>query len=356
MLPIINKFQSKFHQKYKRYEIQDHNLLYLFLEISKRCNLNCLHCGSDCKSGINSPELTTESWFKIIEYISKNYSKELAFIITGGEPTLHPDLIKIGNKIKESENRWGMVTNGMSLSANLLSELTDANLYSITISLDGLEKSHNKLRDNNKSFKKVIDSLDLIGKSNIKFKDVVTCVYPDNLNELDEIAKILIAKKIAYWRLFRIFPSGRAFNNPVTQLTFEQTQNMLNWIKTNKKRYKKVGLNINLSCEGWLPLEIDKKVRDFPFFCRSGVNFASILSDGTITGCSNNHESFYRGNILNDNFSYIWENEFDIFRNRNWIKNTVCQKCEYCKFCSGGSIHLWELNENKPKFCYVKDL
>jgi len=198
--------------------------------------------------------------------------------------------------------------------------------------------------------------MDAIANSNLKYKDAVTCVYPDNIDELNEIAEILIAKKFTSWRLFRIFPSGRAFENDELQLTFKQTHEMINWIAENKTRYKKLGLTINLSCEGWLPFETDSKVRDGYFFCRAGINIASILSDGNITGCTNNHESFYTGNILTDDFNTVWNNNFDNFRKRNWIDKTVCKSCEHIKACDGGSIHLWELGQEKPKFCYAKNL
>jgi len=181
-------------------------------------------------------------------------------------------------------------------------------------------------------------------------------VYPDNLHELDKIAELLIEKGMQSWRLFRIFPSGRADNNENVLLSFEQTQEMINWIAKNKNSLQKKGLTLNLSCEGWLPYSIDKTVRDAPFFCRAGINMASILSDGTITGCSNNHPEFYEGNILKDNFESLWEFGFQKFRKRSWLSDTVCAECKHVSFCQGGSIHLWNPKNDRPNFCYVKDI
>jgi len=336
-LKLKPQIKQKLHAYYKSLEINDHKLSYLFLEITRKCNLNCLHCGSDCKADINFPELTTDSWFKIIDYIEETYSKSVAFILTGGEPLIHPDIFKIGNYIKTKGMRWGMVTNGIILNEIRLAELINAGIYSITLSLDGLEESHN-------------------GNANIHFKDVVTCVSPKNLNELAKIADYLIENKIKNWRLFRIFPSGRAKNNKDLNLSFEQTQEMLQFIIKNKKAYRKKGLNVELSCEGWVPMQTDLKVRDHPFFCRAGINIASVLSDGTITGCTNNDESFHVGNILKDNFSNLWENHFDIFRKREWLTDTNCKSCKHIKQCNGSSIHLWEMGDKKPKFCYAIDL
>ncbi|HBS86658.1 MAG: hypothetical protein A2W91_11570 [Bacteroidetes bacterium GWF2_38_335] len=351
-----DSLRSSLHNYYKKLEEKSHLLNYLFLEITRKCNLNCLHCGSDCKNDAQAPELTTESWFKIIDYIKEAFSEKVSFIITGGEPLMHPDLYKIGSHISKNNMKWGMVTNGMTLDQNAMESLIKSGINSITISVDGNETAHNKLRNSPAAFKKMSLALDYIADSGLEYRDAVTCVYPGNLNQLDEIAEFLIVKKMPAWRLFRIFPSGRAHENDEILLSFEQTQELVDWIKTNKKKYAKKGLKINLSCEGWMPFNIDKQVRDNPFFCRAGINFASILCDGTITGCSNNHHTFYQGNILTDNMNSVWEHKFEDFRKREWLKNTVCNDCKEVKNCKGGSIHLWDLERDRPNFCYYRDL
>ncbi|OQY05761.1 MAG: hypothetical protein B6I20_00600 [Bacteroidetes bacterium 4572_117] len=350
------KIKQSLHSFYKSIEIKEHKLSYLFIEITQKCNLDCLHCGSDCKAEVNHPELTTDSWFKIIDYFEQTYSKSVAFVLTGGEPLMHPDIYKIGRYIKEKGMRWAMVTNGIILNERRLTKLIDSGIYSITLSLDGLKETHNWLRNNKNAFDRANIAMSLLANSNIAFKDIVTCVSPKNLHELPDIANLLIENKIKEWRLFRIFPSGRAKNNKELNLTFEQTQEMLQFIIKSKKAFMAKGLNINLSCEGWLPMQTDLKVRDQPFFCRAGVSIASILSDGTITGCTNNHEGFHVGNILKDNFSVVWENRFDIFRKREWLAKTDCKNCKHFKQCNGSSIHLWEMGDKKPKFCYEVDL
>jgi len=352
---MINFAKKAAFQLYKNMEIKDHPLLYLFLEITRKCNLNCLHCGSDCKSESSASELTTGSWKKIISYVKDNFGTNVSLIITGGEPLLHPDLEKIGKHISSLGMKWGMVTNGMALSKTKLEKLLDAGLTSITVSLDGMEESHNLLRNHKNSYKTVYSALKMLGSSDIEIKDVVTCVHPSNLEELDSVAKNLIEAGIHDWRLFRIFPNGRAKDSNLL-LTYDETWKMLQWIKERKPHYKKKGLNINYSCEGYLPFKEDRAVRDFPFFCRAGVNFASILCDGTITGCSNNHSGFTQGNILKDDFREVWEKRFDDLRKREWLRNTVCSECKSFKECRGSSIHLWEYGKKKPNFCYVKNL
>jgi len=355
-LNLINILKERLYTSYKNDVQKKHFLQYLFLEITKKCNLNCLHCGSDCSKETYSAELTSDSWLKIIDYFKNTFSNNIVFVITGGEPLMHPDLIEIVSHINNQKMRWGMVSNGMLLNETMLEKLVNAGISSITISLDGTKDKHNWLRNNKNAFTKAIEAIQFVGKSKIPYQDVVTCVSPENLNELNLIAELLIESQIKEWRLFRIFPSGRANGDKMLELSFAQTQQMLHWIRDNKGIYLKKGLNINLSCEGWLPFDVDQKVRDFPFFCRSGINIASILSDGTITGCSNNSNGFYIGNILNDNFANLWENQFGVLREKKWLNEKYCSDCKNFKSCQGGSIHLWDLAKTKPNFCYAVDL
>ncbi|OGQ83397.1 MAG: hypothetical protein A2289_16260 [Deltaproteobacteria bacterium RIFOXYA12_FULL_58_15] len=351
---MLNFVREQAFRAYKDIEVREHCLLYLFLEITRRCNLNCLHCGSDCTANTDAPELTTESWLKIISYVKEHFGDKVAFVITGGEPLVHPDLKSIVSHINRLGMRWGMVTNGMSLNKTWLDQLIDRGLYSITLSLDGTRDAHNELRNHKLAFDKVTGALELLGKSSIEMMDAVTCVYPGNLKQLDEIGQILLANGIPAWRLFRIFPSGRAANNSRLLMTHEQTWEMLDWIAERRPFYAEKGLKVGASCEGYVPFKQDRAIRDFPFFCRAGVNMASILCDGTITGCTNNHHSFYQGNILRDSFADVWQTRFAAYRRRDWIKKTNCSTCSDVKKCEGGSIHLWKLGDAEPAFCYLK--
>ena len=346
-------FAEPLYRWYKGIEIRQHRLFYLFLEITRRCNLSCLHCGSDCSSSINTPELTADSWISIVRYIKENFGKNVSFVITGGEPLVSPDLEKITSEIRNLGMNWGMVTNGYALTGARLEKLIQNALSSVTGSIDGMKRAHDKLRNREGSFEKAVNALSLVGSSNLRFKDAVTCVYPENIGELDEIGDLLAGKGITSWRLFRIFPLGRVRQNRELLLSYPDTMRTLEWIKNNRDQYKNRGLSVSYSCEGWMPYGLDRKVRDLPFFCRAGINIASILCDGTITGCSNNQPRFYEGNILKDNFLSLWQNGFGKFRDRNWAKTGTCAECGHFKDCRGSSIHLWEDGSDSPAFCYL---
>ncbi|MFP4364434.1 MAG: radical SAM protein [Spirochaetia bacterium] len=347
---------AKVHNLYKDLETKHHDLQYLFLEITRKCNLACRHCGSDCTSENAEKQLTTESWVKIIHTLAEEYGKQLSFVLTGGEPLMHPELERITKALSETPNQWGLVTNGLLLNKRKLYNLLDRNITSLTISLDGPAEQHDFLRGSKGAFQKALAAIKLTGESGIGLWDAVTCVYPGSLEYLDETAEILLERGCKNWRIFRIFPSGRAKENRDLSLSFDQTTELIDWIKKARKKYAKKGLHLQYSCEGWVPFETDRQIRDFPFFCRSGINFASVLVDGSITGCSNNHPSFIQGNIVEDSFRFLWENRFTDFRSKDWLGNTVCGECEYLAYCRGGSMHLWEKGGKSPGFCYVREV
>ena len=74
---------------------------------------------------------------------------------------MRKDIEFCGTQLTKQGYPWGIVTNGVLLTQQRLSSLINAGLSSITISLDGLESSHNWLR-NSKSFVNVIRAVELI--------------------------------------------------------------------------------------------------------------------------------------------------------------------------------------------------
>lgn len=352
----MKPIRQKLYHLYTEHELKEHHLRYLFFEITRRCNLKCIHCGSDCTSNSTMNELTTESWLKIIDYIKDTFFPLPFIVLTGGEPTIHQDLHIITEALHLNGFSWGMVTNGYNLNKESLSLLMKNGIKSITVSFDGDRESTSYIRNSPRVYDKVLNAIDLIGRSSIKFKDAVTCVYPGNLDKLNWISNYLVEHGMNSHRLFRIFPKGRAAENKDLILDFNESNRIVSWIAEHRKSFKKKGLNLSFSCEGYLPYSVDLKVRSEPYFCRSGISIASILCDGTITGCNNNGPDYYQGNIITDNFAYVWSDKFKEYRDKGWLKTGACENCLEWKYCKGSSIHLRDKYSTGPDFCYVKDI
>ncbi|MCL2329148.1 MAG: TIGR04133 family radical SAM/SPASM protein [Bacteroidetes bacterium] len=349
-----NSLTKQLHRIFRNNETKLHILNYLFWECTWRCNLKCLHCGSDCKASSTFPDMPFEDFLTAIQPLKKAYPRDsITVAIMGGEPLVRSDLAECGKKLREHGFRWGIVTNGYAYDEAKHAELISAGMGSITVSLDGLEENHNWLRNNPKSFERAIGALELIVTCPRLNYDVVTCVHQKNLAELPALKEFLISKNIKKWRIFTIAPIGRAAENPELLLSSKQIRELMNFIAETRKTDNRI--NLYFSCESYAG-DYEKKVRDSYFFCRAGINIGSVLIDGSISACPNIDRSFAQGNIHNDNFLDVWEHRFDVMRNRNWCKTGICKNCKDFKHCNGGAMHLWNAKRDCVMGCVAKIL
>ncbi|HIE35436.1 MAG TPA: anaerobic ribonucleoside-triphosphate reductase activating protein [Campylobacterales bacterium] len=150
------------------------------------CNMRCSYCHNpDIVFGENKKEFS-----EVLEFLKKRRRVLEGVVISGGEPTLHKDLKKICQAIKELDYKIKLDTNGSKpdcLKSLLEEELLDY------IAID-LKATKNKYIDVTKRdlFDKVIESIKITNSSNIDF-EVRTTIHTDLLNEKDieEISKIL---------------------------------------------------------------------------------------------------------------------------------------------------------------------
>jgi radical SAM enzyme (rSAM/lipoprotein system) len=350
---ILHKFQQYIHNEFRKNEIYLHELNYLFWECTQSCNLKCLHCGSDCKKDSKIPDMPFDDFLNAILPLKEKYKKDsITVVITGGEPLLRSDLAHCGTQLRNNGFRWGIVTNGYFYDNEIHCKLLGAGMGALTLSIDGLSGSHNWLRGNKDSFERAERALDLIITSKRLNYDVVTCVNSQNINQLPNLRDFLITKKVKAWRLFTIAPIGRAGENNDFRLNSKQLTYLMNFI--SKFRPDKQ-IDIKFSCEAYTGV-YEKNVRDSFFFCRAGINVASVLIDGSISACPNIDRFFVQGNIYKDNFLSIWENKFEIMRNRNWTKKGECLNCPDYGNCHGGAMHLWDKKKESILICLNKNL
>ena len=334
-------------RKFRKFETLRHELNYLFWECTTRCMLDCLHCGSDCHVDSSHPDMPAEDFLRALDTIDKP-AKNFIVALTGGEPLLRKDLEAVGMEIRKRGMRWGMVSNGHLYNQERHRALLNAGMGALTISVDGQEESHNWLRNNPGSFRKVDRSIDLAAGSRRLNFDVVTCVNKRNLKELAFIYNYLLAKGVKAWRLFTIIPIGRAKENTELNLDNSAFKEMLNFIA---ERRKEKAMDVKFSCEGYVGT-YEALVRDTPFFCRAGINIGSILIDGSISACPNNDPSFIQGNIYSDNFYQVWQTRFTPFRDRSWNRRGPCANCKDYNDCQGNGFHNWQGDKSAPLVCH----
>ncbi|MCD7935606.1 MAG: TIGR04133 family radical SAM/SPASM protein [Tannerellaceae bacterium] len=330
-------------RKIKKNRSKLHELRTLFWECTLRCNIGCKHCGSDCRVNMQQPDMPVEDFLQVIDMLPTSVdTRKMMVIFSGGEPLVREDLEKCGIELYKRRIPWGIVTNGLALTRKRLDSLLAAGIHALTISLDGFETSHNWLRGHSQSFEKAIIAIGMLMESKEITWDVVTCVNKKNIYELPAFKDFLFEMGVKRWRLFTIFPVGRAANLPELQLDNQEFTHLMDFIKEAREDYR---MNISYGCEGFLG-DYETEVRDYIFQCNAGINTASILADGSISGCLSIRSNFFQGNIYKDNFADVWEKKFFPYRNREWTKKGKCADCAMYRYCEGNGMHLYDNDEN----------
>lgn len=351
---FANALRRATHPLYRRLETAVHPLRYLFLEITQRCNLACLHCGSDCgRTREESGALTTAEWTAFADTLAARFPKrrDLMCVVTGGEPLCHPDLPAILGRIAGHGFPIGLVTNGYALSKRRAGRLRELGVSSLTVSLDGMRDSHDWLRGVPGSFDRAVEGLGHAAELPFRLFDVVTCANPRNIGELDAVLDLLRRKGVRRWRIFSIFPKGRAAGNPDVLLSGAQFRALLDWIRSRRPSLAAEGFDLDFSCEGYFPADVDRAVRSEPYFCRAGICIASVLHDGAIAACPNISRSLVQGNVRTDDFATVWEERFGAYRDRAWMRRGPCVGCKEWGRCLGNSLHLWDVAANETGLC-----
>lgn len=333
----------------KKSETRHHELNYLFWECTTRCNLNCRHCGSDCTKQSRFEDMPFSDFLRAVETIPyKENLQPLQVIFTGGEPLLRDDIERCGLELARRGIRWSMVSNGQLYDEKRHASLLKAGMGALTISLDGLEESHDWMRARQGSFEKVVNAISLAASSRRLNFDVVTCVNQRNLKELPKIKELLISKNVKAWRFFTIIPIGRAAKNAEMLLTDAQFLELMNFIKESRKDKR---LDTKFSCEGYVG-RFEYEVRDAGYFCRAGINIGSVLIDGSISACPNIDRTLAQGNIYKDNLYEVWCNRYENFRSREWTKTGRCADCKVYSECKGNGLHNWHGEKKEVLVCH----
>ena len=351
-LSIKQRVGLELQRQLRHTQAELHPLRTLFWECTLRCNMSCRHCGSDCRVQPDVKDMPAADFLRVIDSITPHVDTHKVFIIfTGGEALLRPDLEQVGLELYRREYPWGVVTNGFLLDERRLESLMASGMHSITVSLDGFEPEHNWIRCHPQSFERATAAIRLLAQQKDILWDVVTCVNPRNYPTLRRFKDYLVSLGVPAWRLFSIFPMGRAAGNPELQFTDGQFRGLLDFIRdcreenTNALTHSRANafIDVSYACEGFLG-EYEQKVRDHFFHCRSGVDVASIRCDGAISGCTSVRSHMDQGNIYKDDFWDVWENRFQVMRDRRWAHKDQCATCKVWRYCEGSGLHLYDDN------------
>ena len=185
----------------------------------------------------------------------------------------------------------------------------------------------------------------------IETVQVTTVANKKNIDELEDLYKLLIDNGIKHWRVVNCDPIGRALDNQNILLDKEDFKYLFKFIQ--EKQQEGIMEDVTYGCSHFVGPELEGIVRDHYFMCYAGIFVGSILSNGDIYVCPNvpRKPELIQGNIKTDSFVDVWENKYEFFRN---IDRTSCSKCDKCKwwnYCMGDAMHTWDFDNKEPLIC-----
>ncbi|MBO4663730.1 MAG: TIGR04133 family radical SAM/SPASM protein [Bacteroidaceae bacterium] len=340
---LRKRLQLEVFRQMRNINKKQHPIKQVFWECTLRCNLQCRHCGSDCKTATALHEdMPAEDFLKALDTITPNVNtSEVLIVITGGEPLVRKDIEDVGREVVKRGYNWGLVTNGWLLDEARLRSLLAAGMRSLTISLDGLEDDHDWMRGRKGSFARTWNAIRLLCHTTGLTWDVDTCVNRRNIKSLDKMFAALEAEGVPRWRLLSIFPMGRAAKDPDMIITDEEFEQLMEFIKQKRldKIADKTSMLCYFGCEGFLGA-YENESRGHFFNCIAGINVVSVLIDGSISACSSIRSDYHQGNIYHDNLWEVWNTKFQVYRDHSWMaKKEPCSDCSFFRYCEGGGMH-----------------
>lgn len=305
--------------------------LYVGMDITSKCNLNCLHCRTDATTK-NTNYLSFSLIKKTLYDLAKLKIFEL--IISGGEPFIRKDIfdiIKLTITLKIPYVT--VVSNGTLLNKQKIKKLKKKGLRNITISLDGLQKSHDSLRGKG-NFERTIDNMSLLINNNFKVSVIMT-LSEINYNDFFEMVCFVHSLGVSHVGICNLMPFGRGKNIKEKRLNISMRQTLSEKAEILKKKFGKNFLSYDYSflCK---PSNITNEGKMVQFMgCRAGRTACAILSNGDVVGCKL-IPHLIAGNIKKQDLKKIWQNNsnWTVFRGDDLIGK--CQTCEFGPACRGG--------------------
>ena len=319
-------------------------------EITRNCNLNCVHCRAAATRGPYSGELDTAACLALLDQIAQ-VGRPIV-ILTGGEPLLRDDIFQVARYGTDKGLRMVMAPNGTLIDADKARQMADAGIRRISISLDGAEKeSHDRFRGVDGAYDGALNGIKYARDAGIEFQ-INTTITKANLDQIPKIQQLAVDLGAVAHHIFLLVPTGRGKYILDQEITAEEYEETLNWFydqrdktplqlkatcaphyyRILRQRARKEGKTVTFDTHG-----LDAVTRG----CLGGTGFCFISHRGIVQPCGFLHVN--SGDVTQTSFAHIWKDS-EVFNNlRNFDQLTgKCGGCEYKRVCGGCRARAFE--------------
>jgi radical SAM protein with 4Fe4S-binding SPASM domain len=316
---------------------------YAVWELTLACNLACSHCGSRAGSA-RQDEMSTAEALDVVDQLAEVGIEEVTLI--GGEAFLRPDWLEIAAAITRRGMRCTVTTGGYKLSAGMARGMRDAGIEQSSISIDGLESTHDDLRGRRGSWQACLRTAQHLHDAGV----AVACNTQVNRRttvELPELYEVLLDAGVVAWQLQLTVPMGRAADQPDLLLQPSELLVVFPVLARIARRAASDGVFVytanNLGYNG--PDEQLLRSPDGATAwqgCQAGVTTLGIEADGTIKGCPSLPTAAYAGgNVRHRRIAEIMSSAPQLTFNLSASSPRTdlwgfCQTCVHADTCRGG--------------------
>ncbi|MBW1777253.1 MAG: heme b synthase [Deltaproteobacteria bacterium] len=319
-------------------------------EITRNCNLACLHCRASATCGPYTGELDTEAALALVDQIAQTGSPIV--ILTGGEPLLRQDIFEVAAYGTEKGLRMVMAPNGTLITGEIARKLAGAGIKRVSISLDGAAAEiHDRFRGVKGAFDGALRGIGYLKDAGVEFQ-INSTVTQINLNEIPKIQDLAVALGAVAHHIFLLVPTGRGKYILDSAITADQYESTLNWFydqrsktplqlkatcaphyyRILRQRAKTDGTKVTFQTHG-----LDAVTRG----CLGGVGFCFISHRGIVQPCGYLHLDC--GDVTKTPFPEIWNHSEIFLTLRDFSKlKGKCGVCEYRKVCGGCRARAYE--------------
>ncbi|OQX24590.1 MAG: 12,18-didecarboxysiroheme deacetylase [Desulfobacteraceae bacterium IS3] len=319
--------------------------------ITRRCNLKCVHCYAHAKDIEFENELTTAEGKALIDDLAQFGAPVL--LLSGGEPLVRKDLPELAEYAVQKGMRAVISTNGTLIDRNTAQILKKIGLSYVGISLDGMEEVNDRFRGVKGAFQKALEGIRNCKDAGIKVGLRFT-INKFNVSEIPKLFDVLEDMDIPRICFYHLVYAGRGSNLVEQDLSHEQTRAAVDLIieRTqaihNKGLLKEV-LTVDNHADG--PYVYMKLLKENPERAKevlellkmnegnnSGRGIGCVSWDGEVYADQFwRHRSF--GNVRQMPFSKIWEGDHDpllkqLKEKKKYVKGR-CAGCRWLDICGG---------------------
>jgi 12,18-didecarboxysiroheme deacetylase len=322
--------------------------------MTRRCNLKCVHCYAQAKDIEFENELSTEEGKALIDDLASFGSPVMLF--SGGEPTLRKDLPELAAYARKKGMRAVISTNGTLIDRNMARKLKEVGLSYVGVSLDGMRDTNDKFRGIKGAFNAALRGIHNCQEEGIKVGLRFT-INKQNVRDIPAIFDLLEEKQIPRICFYHLVYAGRGSEMISEDLSLEESRQAVDLILERTRDLHEKGfpaevLTVDNHCDG--PYLYMKLLRENPERAAEVFELLSMNqgnSTGIGIGCvswdgSVHADQFWRhysfGNVRERPFSEIWNDLNDELmaglKNRKPLIKVHGDRCAQCKWldvCNG---------------------